>query len=133
MSVIVPDGAMQAAKMALNGLAMRQEMIGQNIANVDTPGYHAQNLSFESAVKKAMQTQDGMSMGRTHAAHLTPASDSTAFFTGLRTGGTERADGNNVDIDTELIQMTETGLRFQTLSQTVSKKLALLKAIASAR
>jgi flagellar basal-body rod protein FlgB len=50
-----------------------------------------------------------------------------------RTGGSMRADGNNVDIDVELMEMTETGIAYQALTQAASKKLALLKSIAMAR
>ena len=44
-----------------------------------------------------------------------------------------RLDGNNVDIDLEMSQMAETSIQYQSLTQLVSKKLALLKSIAIGR
>jgi flagellar basal-body rod protein FlgB len=100
---------------------------------VDTPGYRAQNLRFEDAIKSALkQVEPKLSVS--HAAHLAaPAQPVGAPTLAARSGGSLRADGNNVSIDTELVDMTETGIKYQALTQVVSKKLQLLKSIATAR
>ncbi len=41
------DNAIRAAKLALDGLSMKQGVISNNIANVDTPGYRAQEVDFD--------------------------------------------------------------------------------------
>jgi flagellar basal-body rod protein FlgB len=130
------DSTVNAIKIALEGLSKRQEIIGQNIANNDTPGYQAQNVSFESAVKQALEKNEtgSLAMTSTNASHLTSADARAAVFqTGYRSGGSERVDGNNVDMDVELVQQTETGYRYQALTQLVSKKFSLLKTIAGAK
>ena len=45
------DSATQAAKLALDGMSQQQQVISRNLANVDTPGYHAQQMDFKSALK----------------------------------------------------------------------------------
>lgn len=132
---ILNDAAARAAQFALDGLAKRQEVIGRNLANVDTPGYHVQNINFEAALQAAQRREDRppLRLTTTSARHLGGAADRPLLVLSYRQGGSERADGNNVNIDTELTQMAETGLRYQALTQLISKKLLLLKSIATGR
>ena len=129
------DPAMQSAKMALDGLALRNQIISRNLANVDTPGYKAQSVDFESVIRRAIDRETGLSMDATQTGHIGKSSGSAASATLIRarTGGGTRADGNNVDVDNELIEMSETGIRFEAVSQQISKKLLLLKSIAASR
>jgi flagellar basal-body rod protein FlgB len=128
------DIAFRDAQTALDGLALRQEVIGRNLANVDTPGFQAQGVNFEDALQRAENRVEAVPLAATHAAHLSGESGRAALIRQMpRTGGSVRADGNNVDVDQELTQMAETGIRFQALTQLVSKKLLLLKSIATGR
>jgi flagellar basal-body rod protein FlgB len=133
MSGIIDDDAFRSAKIALSGLSRRSDMIGQNLANIDTPGYKAQTLNFETAVKRALQGTGSISMETTNPGHMAAPADSKVFVSGFRQGGSERVDGNNVDSDVELTQLTETGIRYQALTQLVNKKFSLLKTIAASR
>jgi flagellar basal-body rod protein FlgB len=130
--LLFSESSFQTAKLALDGLTLRQQVISRNLSNVDTPGYHAESVNFEDAFKKALNQTSPLALTRTNAAHLaSPVQPTTGFAVNEKEGGTERADGNNVDIDQELIDMSEAGIRYQSVSQAVSKKLVLLKAIAS--
>ena len=48
-----------ALASALDGLAARQRAIANNIANVNTPGYTAERVSFESALAASVAEHDG--------------------------------------------------------------------------
>ena len=129
---LISDSALQAAGLALDGLALRQQIIGHNLANVDTPGYQAQQVNFETTLQRALEEDapQTLKLATTNAAHLPLEDDSTEFARiALRQGGSTRADGNNVDIDVEMVQMTETNVRYQALTQLASKKLLLLREI----
>jgi flagellar basal-body rod protein FlgB len=138
---ITSDRAMRNAQFALDGLSRQQEVISQNLANIDTPAYHAQTVDFQSALHRALEdggdalqgSPQRVSMVTTRQGHLpsTDRPDQVQFS--LRKGGSLRADGNNVDVDVEMSQMAETGIQYQAISQLVSKKLLLLKNIASGR
>ncbi len=52
------DLTMQAIQTSLDGLAARQRIIAQNLANSETPGYLAQNVNFEDSLRSAMATGD---------------------------------------------------------------------------
>ncbi len=112
---------------------MRQQAIGRNIANVDTPGYQAETVNFEDALKSKLEGGTKLKMATTDTAHLAAPSQSSAdtFDVTQRVGGSERADGNNVDIDVEMTDMVSTGVQYQAVAQSVSKQLQLLKTIAS--
>jgi flagellar basal-body rod protein FlgB len=127
------DNAIRAAKMALDGLSMRQQLISRNIANIDTPGYRSQEVDFEQAIQRATRNTGSVQLTATNAGHI-GAPTSKAFYQPQdRPGGIARADGNTVDIDSELIEMSEAGIQYQAVSQAVSKKLLLLKTIATSR
>ncbi len=124
------DVTLRAAKMALDGLSMRQKIISQNLANVDTPGYQARSVKFEDAIRSAFEEQ-GLPLATTNPAHMPITTDSAGPLVDMRPGGSTRADGNDVDVDVELEDMSETGIEYQALSQAASKKLLLLKSIAT--
>jgi len=131
-SSLFADDALSAASIALKGLTARQQVISNNVANVDTPGYSAQELDFETTLKRTLNSASGISMNKTNSKHMDATTSAAAnlYATAKREGGTYREDGNNVDISTELIDMSETGIKYQAISQGISSKLLLLKSIA---
>jgi flagellar basal-body rod protein FlgB len=135
MSSMIRGDSLNAAKAALDGLSLRQQMISRNIANVDTPGYVAQDISFEQTIKQALKKaeQSTLSVSMTNARHLQPLQTTGTVTTVNRPGGSTRVDGNNVDIDTELSQMNEVGLRYQALTQMVSRSYSMIKSITASR
>jgi flagellar basal-body rod protein FlgB len=131
-SSLFSDDAISAASLALKGLAARQQTISSNIANVDTPGYSAKQIDFETTLQNSVNKTVGqVSLLKSNKLHLDSSTSSSSFYTtSNRAGGTYREDGNNVDIDTELIDMSETNIKYQAISQEISSKLLLLKSIA---
>jgi flagellar basal-body rod protein FlgB len=122
----------------LDGLALRQQVISRNLANVDTPGYQAQSVTFEAALQNAQSSRQSLpavQLAVTKPAHMvgleTPPREPVGVE--LRQGGTQRADGNNVDVDVELTQMAETGVRYQALSQLITKKYQGIRSILQGR
>jgi flagellar basal-body rod protein FlgB len=127
------DDGLHAARLALDGLSIRQQVISRNLANVDTPGYRSQMVDFETTIRRALDQDTGVRLERTSAGHMSGPAGSMNLRVTNRPGGILRADQNNVDIDTELVQMSETGIQYQAISQEISKRLQLLKAIAQDR
>ena len=124
------DSATRVAKTALDGLSLRQQAISRNIANVDTPGYQAKTVNFENTLKSVLNQNKSLPLKTTSSAHLASAANKVAFTLSNRPGGSFRADQNNVDVDTEMSDMSETGIQYQAVTQLVSKKLQLLKTLA---
>ena len=100
-----------ALTSALNGLSQRQRAVADNIANVNTPGYHAQRVQFEQALASSVEAGDG------HATATTAVSAEPT-----------RTDGNNVNLDTETLSNIDTVLRFQFASQALGAQFAGVRA-----
>ena len=83
----------------LDLLSQSQRVTATNIANVDTPGYRTRQLEFGAALRAALDN---------------PASNSTAEQAPVRQLGTlaVKNDGNDVVLERELQQLSETGVRF---------------------
>ena len=86
-----------ALHSALDGLAARQRAIANNIANVQTPGYRAERVSFEDSLRQAVASGDSPIVTPTMQTSLEPT----------------REDGNNVNLDTETLSSVDTNLRYQ--------------------
>jgi flagellar basal-body rod protein FlgB len=95
---MIGDTTTATLHAALAGLAQRQRVTADNIANVQTPGFLAGRTDFESSLRTELR------QGRTP----TVSGGSTA-----RSLEPTRADGNNVNLDSETVIATETGLRYQ--------------------
>ena len=99
-----------ALTSALNGLSQRQRAIADNIANVNTPGYHAQRVQFENALAASVRAGDGI----------------TSASTSISEEPT-RTNGNNVNLDTETLSNIDTVLRYQFASQALNGTFAALR------
>ena len=86
---------------------LRNDAISNNIANVDTPNYKRQDVSFETELKHALRSSKYISLDKKvdalnsdgRLSHIDPRTylDHSAF--------SYRLDGNNVDIDTENVEL----------------------------
>jgi flagellar basal-body rod protein FlgB len=95
---VIGDVTSSALKAALDGLAQRQRVTADNIANVNTPGFLAGRVDFESSLRGAL------------AGGENPASAMAVVARSLEPTNT---NGNNVNLDSETVIATETGLRYQ--------------------
>jgi flagellar basal-body rod protein FlgB len=108
----------QLARKLLDVAALRQEAIASNVANAETPGYHR----LDVAPSFAQQLKSQMASGNISApSSLQPqlAEDASAHST--------RPDGNNVEIETELLAMNKNSVEYDYLTQVVSNNLKQLK------
>jgi flagellar basal-body rod protein FlgB len=130
----IDDVTMRSLRVGLDGLSLRQQVISQNIANIDTPGYQAKQVNFEDAIRRALSKQDQIPLRVTDSRQISSGkSEALGMNISNRPGGSFRTDQNNVDIDVELSDMSEAGIQYQALTQAASKKLLLLKTIAMSR
>lgn len=99
----------------------KNDAIINNIANANTPGYKRETVEFESMLKQAMG-QGQMPMTRTHANHMPLNSDITP--TVVKDDQVSfRADGNSVNIDTEMADLADNQIRYDTLVRQLNSSL----------
>lgn len=102
------------AVKSLDFQAQRMLMINSNIANAETPGYKAVDMApFESRLKEAMRPL--APLARTDSRHLQGPADSldTVMPEAVVSDEPGRIDGNNVNLDKEMINMTQTSTMYQ--------------------
>ena len=104
---------------------IRNDLIANNIANYDTPGYKRQDIDFEDALKKDIQGADGNSMDA-KVANLRKGSLDVSAYTDYG-DYSYRLDQNNVDIDTEQVQLAENQIRYQALMDGINNEFSNLK------
>ena len=92
-----------ALNSALDGLALRQRAIAENVANINTPGYQAKKVAFEAELSRAVGTGSKDATVANIARSLEPT----------------REDGNNVNLDAETLLNVDTNLRYQLATQAV--------------
>ena len=99
-----------ALSSALDGLALRQRVIADNVANIQTPGFLAGRVSFEDSLSAAVAGGSG-AVSPSVARSLEPT----------------REDGNNVNLDTETVSNVDTQLRYQLATQAMDGQFSSLR------
>jgi len=112
---------------ALDGVWQRQKAISNNIANQETPGYKAIKVSFEqSLLQEAKKFQNTPVTAEENEKNIFSIENSKInFLTDYSTS--ERADGNNVNLETENIDMAKTQVQYQYLTRGMSDMFARLR------
>ena len=128
--ISIGDRTTQGLVSALDGLSTRQRVINNNIANINTPGFKASEVSFAGQLAQAMDDSSTLKLKSTDPGHLGESEDSTVSAQiSTQTGTTQRLDGNNVDLEKEMVSLSETVLQYQTVSRLVSRRLAMTRTV----
>jgi len=119
---------------ALDVRARRGELIANNLANADTPGYQARDIDFRQAMARAAGDKTvGTTMTTTQAGHIGGAAQADAAGSAdlkYRTPLAPALDGNTVDAQIEQAAFAENAVRYQaTLTFLNAKFRGLLTAI----
>ncbi len=114
---------------ALDASWKRNEVIANNIANIDTPGFKGSHVVFEAFLDTALNER-GIVGKRTRAAHLPLGNMPPSQIhheVRVNSNTSMRMDGNNVDIDAEMVALARNNLHYNTLVQKLSKELGRIK------
>jgi flagellar basal-body rod protein FlgB len=108
----VSDITMQTMQFALDGLTQRSQATANNIANVNTPGYQATSVSFESALANAL------------ASGTVPDSSQISSYA---EAGNNNAQGNNVSMENEMVGAVKDQMTYQTMVEGFNYKVTIMK------
>lgn len=128
------DTRINVLSQALTGLAQRQQAIAGNIANVDTPGYKRQDVNFESQLRAELGLNSSLPLATTSPLDMSSAGVAPGLLDTSGNGNgsaspAQRNDGNNVDIDYEMTQLSQTTLQYETLTQATQTTFNTLNSI----
>jgi flagellar basal-body rod protein FlgB len=111
---------------SLSGLVKRQQLITNNLANVDTPGYKALDVPFEQVLNREIGKQGDLRMVVTQPGHI--SSDGTMEQAlSMQQPVVFRTDANGVDMDAEMARLAETSVQFDAVSQLMAGRLAIMR------
>lgn len=113
---------------SLDAAWLRNEVISQNIANADTPGYKRKEVQFEQYLNSEMKNSR-IQKGQT----VLSGSDSGMKVVQDHENYSYRFDGNNVDMEREMAQMAMNTLRYNTLIQRMNGQFSKLRNVIRGR
>ena len=128
MSDQIQDAAIGGLNAVLNFRLMNQNLIASNIANADTPGYKAQKMEFEDALRNALDVSGRLKMEATDPEHFIKADpghiDPLIYD---NPNGVVHLDGNTVDRNSEQVALAENQIQYDSAAEMLRRKIGLLK------
>lgn len=123
---------------SLDASSLRNKVIANNIANVDVPHFKRSEVDFESELSRAIEERDHANENQfpakmTDSRHI--AFDeprgvrSVQPRINLDYSTTFRNDGNNVDIEKEMVDASKTGMRYNVAVSSISQNFKILKMV----
>ena len=107
----------------------RQTLIMNNISNNDTPGYKRQDIEFESVLRDELLATHERSLERA----VNKLDDDGNHVDGIEytdyKNYSYRLDGNNVDMDTENVELASEQLRYQALMTSITNEVNRFKSV----
>ena len=137
------DGPLTTLEHSLDVRARRHEVLSGNLANIDTPGYVAKDLDFETAMAQLTRTDSRAGTGVVGDAGFSGAAGFSvgdgAFDPADSVGRSDAGDadhlhsngldGNTVDLDRTMAALAENGLQYGASARMASKHLAMLRTV----
>lgn len=122
------DKTTDALASSIRMRQMRQNVTQSNIANAETPGYHAKKLDFEETLARALDLDGTSQLSTSHGDHF--AFGSTGKPSAEIYDNPDVAmnnDGNTVDLEKEMSALAENTILNKAAMQLINKKMAALK------
>ena len=109
----------------LSYLWAKQEVINNNLANAETPGYKTQYISFENEFRNRLEAAGKAGNSKT----ISQAIENSGYQIYTDRTGASRQDGNGVNIDVQNVEMARTALQYQTLLQSVNSEITRIRSV----
>jgi len=126
---MLQDETIQAMAQYMTRLSKRQQVVASNLANIDTPGYKTREISFHATMNELLEgsrtgvrTRSPESSGSAGQWVFAPVEPEVVEVRDLP----ERPDGNNVDLDRELLNLGRTSFGFSLMAQLLRVKFKTL-------
>jgi len=122
------DPTIRALNQNLNLREENQNIISSNIANADTPGYKSKAVSFENAMRDAMNTEENVKLEVSAPEHIgSKGPENVTADVYDDPNGVESLDGNTVDRAGEMAKMKENEILYNASVESLRKKIGMLE------
>ena len=116
MPINLFDAGTEGLAKALSVHQLRHQILASNIANVETPGYRAQEVDFRETLRNAFVESSANTPGTTEPPRRTEDLEAPMG-----------ADGNSVDIDLQMAKLASNSGRFNTLAKILGKRFTMIR------
>jgi flagellar basal-body rod protein FlgB len=124
------DQTISVLQKSLNVRSSQHQVLSSNVANADTPNYKAFEVAVDEEMQKLGTGKPRIQLARTQSRHL-PVARAGADRVSLRSSPAPplslRADGNTVDLDRSMGELSGNTIKYKTSAQLISMKLKGLK------
>jgi flagellar basal-body rod protein FlgB len=120
------SGTIQNLENALGRADIKQKVLTNNIANIDTPNYKAKKVSFRNLLDQETSNLEAVKTDYRHV-DFTGSGDDYSIVSSSDTS--YQQNGNNVDIDKEMTDLAENQINYQALVERMSGKFNSLKTV----
>ncbi|MFC0014342.1 MULTISPECIES: flagellar basal body rod protein FlgB [Allobacillus] len=110
----------------LDYASTKNKVIANNIANVDTPNYKAKKVSFHSQLE---QEQSKLETLRTHPKHIPFNRQSSTIKITQNQNHTYNHNGNSVDLDKEMAELSKNQLYYEALTERINGKFNSIRTV----
>lgn len=116
------------SEKVLDYLWARQSVSLNNLANVDTPGFKSQYITFEEEMSRRLSAASERKIGPKRA--VTNAIEASRAHLNTTWSESSRLDGNNVDTDQEQVEVVRTAYQYQYVLNSMNNDINRLKSAA---
>jgi flagellar basal-body rod protein FlgB len=124
------DGTINLLQKSLNVRSVQHQVLSSNVANADTPNYKAFEVAVDEELRKLGTGKPRIQLTRTQSSHL-PVGRAEVDRVTLKNSPAPalslRADGNTVDLDRAMGELSENTIKYKTSAQLISMKLKDLR------
>jgi flagellar basal-body rod protein FlgB len=128
---ILFDSTLGSLERGLDAVSRRHQIVADNLANADTPGFKRSEVQFSVRLAEALHGGLRPTPVSTSAGHMAGGrtlDDGVFRFSVEKVNDTSgRPDGNNVDMESEMSTLAENTILYQALARQVSSRFALLR------
>lgn len=121
MPRIFDTTSVQIAQKSLDALWLKQKVLANNLANIDTPGFKSRDVVFEdllnATLKNAATSKDKLTEKLSGLSPKVVENPATQI----------RSDGNNVDVDEQSLELARVQLQYDYMTRSVADDLARMK------
>lgn len=122
-------GYVDVLKTAADASWLREEVLTNNIANVDTPNYKRQDVEFTTYLKSALEQAGTPASTLTQKVNEPNLSGITTRTYTENTTLSYRMDGNNVDLSTENAELAAEQINYNALIDSMNNEFTRMKAV----
>lgn len=122
-------GYVDVLKTAADASWLREEVLTNNIANVDTPNYKRQDVEFTTYLKSALEQAGTPASTLTQKVNEANLSGITTRTYTENTTLSYRMDGNNVDWSTENAELAAEQINYNALIDSMNNEFTRMKAV----